>query len=57
MQKTYTYTWGNNERRKTMKGRICLVMARLKMNSVVVRFIDNWQVEVVSRNALRLERS
>ncbi len=48
----YEYTWGNNEKRQTLKGKICIVKARLALNSCVVEF-ENGQQEVVSRNALR----
>ena len=51
--KTYRYVWGNNEKRKTMKGRTCQVIARGSMNSCVIRFFDNGQKECVSRNSLR----
>ena len=49
----YKFCWGNNEKRQTMKGRFCRVLARGKMNSCLVEFIDNQQREVVSRNAVR----
>ena len=49
----YTYAWGNNAKRKTLQGRKCVVVQRLKMNSVIVRFEDTGEIEVVSRNALR----
>jgi len=49
----YSYVWGNNTKRQTLKGRTCRVLARLKKNSVVIKFTDNGQIEVVSRNALR----
>jgi len=48
----YIYAWGNNEKRAELKGRKCVVLARLKMNSVLVEF-ENGQQEVISRNALR----
>ena len=48
----YEYTWGNNEKRATLKGRKCEVLHRLAKNSVHVRF-ENGQEEIVSRNALR----
>lgn len=50
---SYIYKWGNNEKRKTMKGRRCLVIARGKMNSCMIVFEDNGQQEIVSRNALK----
>lgn len=54
-EQLYEYVWGNNEKRKKLKGRICQVLHRGRMNSCKVRFIDNHQIEVVSRNALRKE--
>ena len=49
----YLYSWANNEKRKSLYGRLCTVLARLSRNSAVVRFEDNGQEEIVSRNALR----
>lgn len=31
----YIYAWGNNEKRATLKGRQCKVIARGKMNSIL----------------------
>jgi len=50
----YKYSWGNNLKRQTMKGRTCRVLARArKMNSCMIEFIDNEQRECVSRFAVR----
>jgi hypothetical protein len=49
----YRYTWGNNEKRATLRGRLCRVVCRGAMNSALVEFTDNGQREVISRNALR----
>lgn len=49
----YRYTWGNNEKRAILKGRICRVVARGKKNSVMVEFTDNKQREIISRYALK----
>ena len=49
----FIFTWGNNEKRKTLKGRRCNVLAYGKKNSILVRFTDNDQCEVVSRNSIR----
>ena len=49
----YTYAWGNNTKRATLKGRVCRVLARLRKNSIVIEFVDNGQQEVVSRNSIR----
>ena len=52
----YIYNWGNNEKRKTMKGRECWVEARGGKNSCVIQFLDNLQKECVSRNSLRKKK-
>jgi len=52
----YRYIWGNNEKRKTLKGRICNVIARGKMNSVMIEF-SNGQKEIVSRYSIRRIRN
>jgi hypothetical protein len=51
-QYKYYYAWGNNEKRKTMKGRKCAVISRGKMNSCLIEF-ENKQREIVSRNSIR----
>ncbi|MGW8324052.1 MAG: hypothetical protein ACWGNI_00020 [Desulfobacterales bacterium] len=48
----YIYSWGNNEKRATMKGRKCRVVARGTLNSRMIEF-ENGQREIVSGNALR----
>ena len=53
-EQLYKYRCGNNLKRQTMKGRICRVICRAKkMNSCMIQFIDNGQLECVSRNSLR----
>lgn len=49
----YVYSWANNPKRKELKNRECVVICRGKMNSCLVKFIDNNQMEVISRNAIR----
>jgi len=51
----YTYQWGNNDKRATLRGRVCRVVCRGRRNSCMVEFIDNGQREIISRNALRKE--
>jgi hypothetical protein len=46
---TYIYRWDRQGR----KGQRCLVLARGKMNSCLVRFGDGYTI-VTSRNALKL---
>jgi hypothetical protein len=48
----YIYSWGNNKKRITMKGKKCKVKAWGRMNSALIEFKDGKQ-EIVSRNALR----
>ena len=48
----YYFTFGNNEKRATMKGRACRILARGTQNSRLVEFEDG-QREVISGNALR----
>ena len=48
----YYYAWGNNEKRKLLKGKKCKILKRLKLNSAIVEF-ENGQREIISRNALR----
>ena len=50
---TYLYVWGNNSKRETLCGRECRVLYRGKPNSAKVEFLDNGQIEIISRNALR----
>lgn len=52
----YTYMWGNNEKRETMKGRPCRVVARGARRSVLIEFADG-QREVVSYRSLRKENT
>ena len=48
----YYYAWGNNDKRKGLKGKRCKVVFRGAMNSCLIEF-ENGQREVVSRNAIR----
>jgi hypothetical protein len=52
----YLYAWGNNAKRRALKGRRCVVEASGALGSVQVRFLDNDQREIVSRRALRVVR-
>ena len=49
----YRFSWGNNEKRATLKGRKCRIIATGRMRSTLVQFVDNGQCEIVSRWALR----
>jgi hypothetical protein len=53
---TYVYVWKNNEKRKTMCGRECNVIARGSMNSIMIRFTDNGEKAIVSRHSVRIKR-
>lgn len=50
----WLYTWGNNEKRATLKGRHCRIVSRGERRSVMVEFEDG-QREIVSFRALRKE--
>ena len=52
---THTYAWGNNEKRETLKGRHCRILARGALRSVLVEFEDGQQ-EVVSVRSLRTDK-
>ena len=49
----YKFSWGNNPKRVTLKGRRCRIIATGRMASVAVEFLDTGQREIVSRRALR----
>ena len=49
----YVYRFKNNSKRLTMYGRTCEVLCRGAKNSCKIRFTDNQQEEIVSRNAVR----
>ena len=48
----YIYKWGNNAERAKYKGKLCHVLARFKLNSVLLKFKDG-SLLVTSRNAIR----
>lgn len=50
---TYIYSWGNNEKRLTLQGRECRIITFGVMKSCMVEFLDNGQIEIVSRLALK----
>jgi hypothetical protein len=47
------YAWGNNPRRAELRGRLCVVVARGRMNTVLVRFLDTGEQVTTSRRAVR----
>ena len=49
---THVFTWGNGEKRLTLKGRECRILVHGKKRSVRVEF-ENGQLEIVDRYALR----
>lgn len=58
--KLYKYIWGNrfdnfgNEtKRFSLKNRICKIVAVGKRRSIMVKFIDNGQIEIIDRYAVR----
>ena len=52
MEYPYYFPWKNNSKRKTLYKRKFKVLARGKMNSCLVEFV-NGQREIISRNAIR----
>ena len=48
----YRYAWGNNPVRARLKGRLCRIVARGTMGSVLVEFLDG-ERQIVSWRALR----
>lgn len=49
----YRFAWANNEKRKTLVGRDCVIVTSGTKQSALVEFLDGGQREVVSRRALR----
>lgn len=49
----YVYAWGNNPRRAELQGRRCVVEARGRMGTVLVRFLDTDERVTTSGRALR----
>lgn len=49
---THYYAWRNNEKRITLYGRPCRIVARGTMNSIMIEFADG-QREIVSRRSVR----
>jgi hypothetical protein len=49
----HVYAWANNPRRRELKGRRCIVLARGAMASVLIEFPDTGERVVTSRRALR----
>jgi hypothetical protein len=52
----YVYAWKNNEKRITMYGRKCRVVARGKKNSVMIE-LENGQREIVSKYSIRMVKT
>lgn len=49
----YKYNWKNNEKRKQMYNRECVILARGRKNSVLIEFVDNAQREITSRYSIK----
>ena len=52
-RKVYIYAWGNNSVRKKYKGKTCRILARGRMNSILLLF-ENGKKLVSSRYSVRL---
>ena len=48
----HVYVWGNNPRRAELKGRRCVVEARGRLGTVLVRFLDTNERVTTSRRAI-----
>jgi hypothetical protein len=55
-ERIYVYAWGNNARRRTLQGRRCRLIARGRMSTVLVEFLDNGERVTTSSRALRRVR-
>ena len=51
-KKPIRYQRDNNEKRLTMVGRECIILAWGTLESILIEFIDNGQKEVVSYRAV-----
>ena len=51
-EQIYVYRWGNNARRAELWGRRCRIIARGRMNTVLVEFLDNGERVTTSSRAL-----
>ena len=52
-ERIYVYAWGNNPRRRSLQGRRCRILARGRMSTVLVEFLDNGERVTTSSRALR----
>ena len=52
-ERIYVYAWGNNARRRELQGRRCRILARGRMSTVLVEFLDNGERVTTSSRALR----
>lgn len=46
------YLWGNNPRRAELKGRSCEIVAKGRMGSVLIRFLDTGERVITSWRAV-----
>ena len=55
--KLYRYIWCQKVwgtlKGPNLRGRICVIVQRFRMNSAAVRFLDTGEIQIISRNALR----
>jgi hypothetical protein len=49
----YVFVWGNNARRRELRGRRCRVLVRGGKGTVLVEFLDTLERATVSFRALR----
>lgn len=49
----WVYTWGNSERRRELKGRRCVIEAKGRKRTVLVRFLDTGERVTTDQYAIR----
>ena len=49
---THYYAWKNNDKRKQMYGKSCIILARGTQNSRLIQF-ESGDCEIVSGNSIR----
>ena len=52
MVQTHRYNWANNDKRKSLKNRLCRIISTGAKGSILVEFEDG-QREIVSRRSVR----
>ena len=56
-EQIYTFVWANNARRAELCGRRCRVLARGRMGTVLIEFVDTGERVTTSHRAIRVTGS